>query len=189
MSPPACIAAKYSAADGITNLRFACAKIGAVGMVASTAGMVASLMVSVSCVGSVSIVLISGSSCGILAAMSVIIAPANAGTGTSDNSIQSAAVTVTVPSLAVVYLIGFTPTDTESKTPSCARINASSPACVLLILAVNIMPSGVSTRSVTMPMALVESWFMYRRGALPSTGRLPASKITDVPSATVAATP
>jgi hypothetical protein len=82
----------------------------------------------------------------------------------------------------------FTPTLTLSKTPSSARVNAVSAWGTLLSLAVNIMPSGVSARSVTMPMAWVLSWFINRRGALPSTGRLPGSKMTSVPSETIAAT-
>ena len=43
--------------------------------------------------------------------------------------------------------------------------------------------------SVTIPMACALSWFIYRRGFLPSIGSDPFSKITSVPSLTTAGTP
>ena len=137
---------------------------------------------------------ISVSTCGILspslAATCVITASANAGRPvTSDNSIHSAACTTIVPSSLILNFSGFTPTDTESMTPSRLSWSASSAREVLLKRAENIIPSLVSTRSVTMPTACSESWLTYSFGALPSVGRLPASNMTFVPSLTVAATP
>ena len=73
--------AMYSAALGILNARLAVAYSGAVGM-----------MVGVSSVGVVaSAILVFSSTGGVVAATSAMRAPANAGTATSDSSVQSAA--------------------------------------------------------------------------------------------------
>ena len=84
--------------------------------------------------------------------------------------------------------MGSAPTLTLSKTPSSASARASSPARVLEILALNIMPLSVSTRSATIPMGLVRSWFSMSLGAGPSTGREPGMNLTRWPSETVATT-
>ena len=132
--------------------------------------------------------LISSSDVGILAATSVMVAPAKAGCGTNESSNQFAAVTIITPFWSISNSVGFTPTLTESSTPSAAKTRASSPNAVVLIFAVNSMPSGVSSRAVTMPMACVLSWYMYSLGFLPSTGSEPGANITSVPSLTVATT-
>ena len=163
-----CIAAMYSPADGILYARFASANtIGDVGIVASTGATgVASDMVSFSCVGSwISLLSESCSSWWIpssaVAATRVMTASWNAGRPvTSDNSSQSAAWTSMVPSCIILNFVGFTPTETESITPSSISSSAASACGTLLSLAVNIIPCGVSTRSETMPTACSESWFM-----------------------------
>ena len=73
-------------------------------------------------------------------------------------------------------------------TPSAARVRASSPRAVREIFIEASMPSGVSTRSATIPTGLVESWYMNTRGALPSTGSDPGLNMTSWPSLTVANT-
>ena len=104
-------AAIHSPADGKTNSRFACAKIGAVGIVASTAGAVTS-DIGCSCSWtSVSTVTTSSGSCGILAATLAMFAMSpNAPIGTSDNSVQSAASITIVPASSYENFVGFTPT-------------------------------------------------------------------------------
>ena len=116
-----------------------------------------------------------------------IFASANAPSETMLSSDQILAVTCITPS-TIVHSVGVAPTLTESKTPSWASVSASSPALVAEIRAANITPSGVSTRSVTMPMGLVESWYCISFGAGPSTGKLPGIKSTSKPVLVFAAT-
>jgi hypothetical protein len=78
--------------------------------------------------------------------------------------------------------------DTWSMTPSDSMIMASWPWLDAEILAVNSIPSGLSTRSVTTPTGIVLSWYMNSRGALPSTGSAPGLIMTSWPDATVALT-
>ena len=179
-------AARYSPAVGIPKLRRACAGIGAVGVAASISTDFSASTTLVSCVLD-AVEVVSGFVAAD-AATSVMVAPANAGTGTNDNSIHSPAVTTMVPSSVMSYSVGLTPTDTLSMTPSLASSSASLPAAVLLTFAVNSMPSAVSTRSVTRPTGWLASWYMNSLGALPSTGRLPCLNMTRVPSVTVAVT-
>ena len=145
-------AAIQSAADGKANLRFGCAGSDGVGIAAASMASAGAGVASTSVVSSTGSV-VSGFVSGSVsadAATSVMVAPLNAGMGTSDNSSQSAAVTVMRPSLSLVAEMMLTPTDT-SMTPSAESVNASSPRMVRLIFMLASIPSGVSIRSVTMP--------------------------------------
>ena len=189
--PPARILETYSAAVGILKLFGWANTAGATCDASMTAGD-SDTSISLVVMSSATIVTVcssAGISCTAEAATSVMTAPENAGTGTMLSSSQSAAVTTMTPSLSYLNFVGLTPTDTESRTPSEASCSASSPAAVLAILAANIMPSGVSTRSVTTPTGCVASWYKNSLGAFPSVGSAPASNRTSVPSVTWAATP
>ena len=180
-------AAIQSAADGSANLRLACAGSDGVGIAAASMASAGAGVASTSVVSSTGSV-VSGFVSGSVsadAATSVMVAPLNAGMGTSDNSSQSAAVTVMRPSLSLVAEMMLTPTDT-SMTPSAAKTNASSPRSVRLIFMLASIPSGVSILSVTMPTGFDASWYMKTRGALPSIGSDPGMNCTSVPSLTVA---
>jgi len=160
-SPPLCIAATNSPALGKRGSRLAVAKTGADASITSGATC-SDISVTSSGKGSSvdkSISVVSGS-WWILAATSVMVAPANAGWGTNDNSSQSAAAIIITPSSSNLKSVGFTPTETESSTPSAASTRASSPRAVVDTLAVKYMAVSSAVRSVTRPMAWVESWLM-----------------------------
>ena len=121
------------------------------------------------------------------AATSVMVAPANAGMGTSESSIQSAEWTIMRPCWSVSAEMMFTPTET-SITPSAAKVKASSPSAVAEIFIEASIASGVSTLSTTEPMTLVLSWYIKTRGFFPSIGREPGLNMTSEPPLTVAQT-
>jgi hypothetical protein len=145
----------HSAADGKTNALAGWANwMGAVGTVASTVSGVSTISSSemVSGVGSSS-----GVASGAEAATFSMRACSKAGSATIDSSDQRASATIMVPSLSNENLVGTTPTLTLSYAPMSNSSMVSSAALVLASLAVNIMPSSVDRRSVTMPRTLAGS--------------------------------
>ena len=180
----------YSAGVGITKgARASAYTIGLVGMVAAASTGVASEASDTS--GSPSSLISgsdsSGSGSAAVAATSVITAPANAGTATSDSSMRAASVTFITPSGEVVNLMGRAPTLTESYAPAFSRATASREARVSARVASNSKPSGVSERAVTTPRSCVISWFSISLARLTgAVSNAPRENSTCVPSETVA---
>ena len=109
VSPPICIAARYSPGVGILYSRAGCAQsLSTVDCAASTTGVAGVSLIGVmsfcsccsDCIALVNSVsgIPSATSSGALAATSVMIAPLNAPSDTSDNSCQLAASTIITPS-------------------------------------------------------------------------------------------
>ena len=131
--------------------------MGLVGMVAGASGASAWIASDTFSSSGVSWGWFSSSSGSAEAAISVMTASANAGTATRLSSMRSAALTIMVPCLSNLNLVGFAPTETESYAPAFRSATASREAAVSARVASNRRPVSVSVSVLTTPRSCVRS--------------------------------
>ena len=182
-------AERYSTAVGSgTSLRAVEYTIGDVGMVAGACWASAWMFSDTLSSSGVSVGWFSSSSGSAEAAISVMTASAKAGTATSDSSMRSAALTIIVPVLSNLNLVGFAPTDTESYAPALSSATASRLAAVSARVASKRSPVSVSSSLLTTPRSCVRSWFSTSLAAFWLTLNAPRTNLTFWPPETVAVT-